>query len=234
MTKSEKVPSSLLFCAQLKKDIAKQLIQVQEEERKRISRTLHDSVTQDLLGLLVELRVLKYMDDAEEMNKRLQIAERNITNTIAKIKNLSVELRDSNLSNVGIKEALQLHFQWVKKHYGLTIHFQSNIAGNRFSNEIETVIFRICQEAIFNAYKYAGVREIFVELNRANDRIDLKIKDLGKGFNPVEEVMGTGLGITGMEERAAIIGAKLSIFSSIGNGTLVQMKVPLKERGPKS
>ncbi|MCK1999235.1 sensor histidine kinase [Psychrobacillus psychrodurans] len=209
----------------------KQIIKAQEDERKRISRELHDSVAQEILSSLVDLRLMKYLKSPEEVSQKVQHMEASLTRLLDEIRNMSVELRPSSLDDLGIEAALRSHFKWIEKNYGLVVHYTSEIKGKRFLNEIETVVYRICQESILNALKYADVDEVNVELYEKDDNLILKIVDDGIGFDTSQRVFkGTGLGLFGMKERAELVGGKLSIMSSMGKGTEVLLYIPLKER----
>ncbi|WP_370627148.1 sensor histidine kinase [Psychrobacillus sp. INOP01] len=209
----------------------KQIIKAQEDERKRISRELHDSVAQEILSSLVDLRVMKYLKSPEDVSQKVQHIEASLTRLLDEIRNLSVELRPSSLDDLGIEAALRSHFKWIEKNYGLIVHYTSEIKGKRFLSEIETVVYRICQESILNALKYADVDEVMVELYEKDDNLMLRIVDEGIGFDTTKRVIkGTGLGLFGMKERAELVGGKLSIMSSKDKGTEVLLYIPLKER----
>ena len=209
----------------------KQIIKAQEDERKRISRELHDGVAQEILSSLVDLRLMKYLKSPEEVSLKVQHIETSLTRLLGEIRNMSVELRPSSLDDLGIEAALRSHFKWVESNYGLVVHYTSEIKGKRFLSEIETVVYRICQESILNALKYADVDEVQVELYESDDNLLLKIVDEGIGFDMKKRVVkGTGLGLFGMKERAELVRGKLSIMSSIGKGTEVLLFIPLKER----
>lgn len=212
----------------------KRTIEAQEDERKRISRELHDSVAQELLSSLVDLRVLKYMNVEGEVLTKIQQMEGSLSRLLDNIRNLAVELRPSSLDDLGLEAAFRTHFKWIEKNYGISVRFFSHIQGVRFSSEIETVAYRICQEALLNAIKYADVDEIEVHLKENNRMLDLYVIDRGVGFDvDACESKGTGLGIYGMRERAELAGGKLSISSEAGAGTTVHVQIPIGTRATK-
>ena len=135
-------------------------IQAQENERKRISRELHDSVIQDMLNIDVELRLLKYKHRDKVLAETSQRIEGLLSQLIDDIRNMSVELRPSSLDDLGIEAAFKSYFKQFEENYGMHIKYDSNIKGMRFDNEIETVVYRVVQEGVFNALKYAEVNEI--------------------------------------------------------------------------
>lgn len=199
----------------------------QENERKRISRELHDSVIQEMLNVDVELRLLKYQQSMQSIVDDSIRIEGLMSKLIDEIRNLAVELRPSSLDDLGLDAAFKTFFKQAEENYGIYIEFHSNIVTRRFDNEIETVVYRIVQEAVFNAVKYAEVGEINVDLNVNNDKLIAEIIDRGKGFNQFEQPKGTGLGLYGMNERAELVNAVVNIDTQIGRGTIVTLEVPL-------
>lgn len=206
----------------------KQIIKAQEDERKRISRELHDGVAQEILSSLVDIRVMKYLKDPEDVAQKVKHIETSLTRLLDEIRSMSVELRPSSLDDLGIEAAFRSHFKWIEKNYGLIVHYNHEIKGKRFNSEIETVVYRICQEAILNALKYADVDEIFVHLYEKENILILDLVDKGNGFDVINRVSkGTGLGLFGMKERAELVQGAFSINSTVGKGTEVHLEVPL-------
>src|SRR5690625_2312628 len=198
-----------------------QVMKAQEEERKRISRELHDSVAQEMLSLLVDIRVLKYMTSNKDIVDKVRQTEGTLMRLLEDIQHLSVELRPSTLDDLGLEAAFRAHFKTVEKNYGLIVHFTSNIGPKRYEGEIETAVYRICQEAVLNALKYAEVDEMYVGIFEQDQCLRLSVSDKGRGFlldNIDPE--GTGLGLYGMKERAELIKGNLNIQSSVGEGSV--------------
>lgn len=208
------------------KTITRKIINAQENERKRISRELHDSVVQELLNVVVDLRLIKYKED-EERDKHIQLIEGSMSRLMNDIRNLSLELRPSSLDDLGLVAAFRSHFKQLEKNYGLEVQFDTNIENERFSNEIETAVYRITQEAILNALKYANVDEVHVLVQREEDELIVEISDNGDGFEIGETPQGTGLGLFGMQERAEIVGGSVNINSEKGKGTFITLTIPL-------
>lgn len=165
-------------------------IQAQENERKRISRELHDSVIQEML-------------------------------------NIDVELRPSSLDDLGIEAAFNSYFKQFEENYGIQINYHSNIKGLRFDNEVETVVYRVIQEAVLNALKYAEVNEIEVHISKNEHRLLAEVVDRGKGFNLDDKPRGSGLGFYGMRERAELVNGNINIESHLNKGTIVTLDIPI-------
>lgn len=209
-------------------NMTKYVIKAQEDERKRISRELHDSVAQELLSSLVDLRVLKYMNADEVVLNKLQQTEASLTRLLDDIRRLAVELRPASLDDFGLEAAFRSHFKWLEKNYGLLMDFKAELSAARYSNEIETVVYRICQEAVLNALKYANTDEIQVRLFEEKGELQLIVQDEGSGFQlNTRDSRGTGLGLFGMRERAELVQGQLIILSEVGAGTTIHLRIPL-------
>lgn len=207
-----------------------QIMKAQEEERKRISRELHDSVAQEMLSLLVDLRVLKYLTKENEVVEKVRQTEGKLMNLLEDIQNLSVELRPATLDDLGLEAAFRAHFKSIEKNYGLVVYFSSNIGSKRYEGEIETAVYRICQEAVLNALKYAGVDSVEVRLWEEQNYLSLHITDYGCGFLVKNmSPQGTGLGLYGMRERAELVKGELQIHSVLEKGTQILLDIPLKK-----
>jgi len=207
----------------------KNTIKAQEDERKRISRELHDSVAQELLSSLVDLRVLKYLNVPDEVLQKLQHTEASLTRLLDQIRNLSVELRPSSLDDLGLEAAFRSHFKWIEKNYGVIVEFIAELHGTRYNSEVETVFYRVCQESVLNALKYAGVDEISVRLFETEHFLEMVVADKGQGFDlNKRDSKGTGLGLYGMKERAELVGGELLITSQLGQGTTIHLKIPTR------
>lgn len=204
----------------------KHVIEAQENERKRISRELHDSVAQELMSAVIDLRVLKYMTNDEQLLKKMKQTEASMTRLLDDIRNLSVELRPPTLDDLGLEAAFRSHFKRLERNYGLLIEFTSDLSQKRYASEIETIIYRVCQEAVLNSLKYAGVDTVKVELTDLGDKLQLIVEDEGVGFDPEDKPLGTGMGLYGMQERAELVGGSISIESRVGQGTKVVLQVP--------
>ncbi|WP_379134130.1 ATP-binding protein [Paenibacillus sp. sgz500958] len=206
----------------------KHVIEAQENERKRISRELHDSVAQELMSAVVDLRLLKYMTGDEQLLKKVKQTEVSMTRLLTDIRNLSVELRPAALDDFGLEAAFRSHFKRLEQNYGLVIEFESGLSNKRYGSEIETVIYRICQEAVLNALKYAQVDMIKVSISESKQLLQLMIEDEGAGFNLGDEPNGTGLGLYGMQERAELVGGSFTVDSEVGQGTRIKVQVPVR------
>ncbi len=201
-------------------------IAAQEDERRRISRELHDGVAQELLTTSFKLRQLADTVD-DEGCRLLDEALGSIDSVLDELHNISVMLRPSSLDHLGFLAALRSQATVLEKTYGCAVSIEGNLSHERFDRAMETQAYRICQEAMTNASKYSGADEVVVQVEEAGDWIHVSVSDCGCGFNvDSPEVRGSGCGILGMRERAALIGAAFDIKSG-PHGTRVTIAAPM-------
>lgn len=208
-----------------------QVTRAQEEERKRISRELHDDTIQSLVVLSRRLDSLASRNNDLSDKTRLQLEElRQQTNNImGEVRRLSQDLRPVTLDGLGLLSALRWLAADVEQHSGIATQVKVTGTENRLPEEIELVLFRITQEALRNVWRHskATQADITIEYNEKNTRIG--IHDNGIGFDVQKKLTGTltkdgKLGLTGMQERAKLIGGILSIQSEPGNGCTVTIE----------
>ena len=198
-------------------------------ERHRIAQDIHDSVIQDLLGVQMQLRTLKYAKNMEEMHQGLREADGHMSRILKELRTILVSVKPGILEDLGLCAALRKHFLFLETSYKMEIAFHENVGSTRFAEEIENVVYRICQEATANACKYSGTDRIEVELLMEDNILFLRILDSGMGFdteNP--EIFGEGMGLPGMRFWAADVGASLTVHSEPGRGTGIFLEVPIQ------
>ncbi|MEO3944693.1 sensor histidine kinase [Gorillibacterium sp. CAU 1737] len=208
----------------------KHVIEAQEKERRRLSRELHDSVAQELMSAVVDVRVLKHLTKEEALLKKMNQTEALMTRLLDDIRNLSVELRPATLDDFGLEAAFKSHFKRMEQRYGLLIDFRPSLPRKRYSSEIETVVYRVCQEAVLNALKYAEVDSVTVTLTERDEVLELVVEDHGTGFHPNAAPIGTGLGLYGMRERAELVNGVFHLQSRPNEGTSITLRVPAADR----
>lgn len=197
----------------------KQVMLIQEEERKRLSRELHDGVGQSLYSLIIQLdRMVSDTNSAELAEIRQHVAY-----IIEDIRGIAWELRPSVLDDLGVIPAIRTFLENYSAHCGIQVQFDSNIKG-RLHAQQETVIYRVIQEALTNVNKYADVSTAQVTILENDGRIEVVIEDQGKGFTRNTETRGVGL--FSMEERVRGIGGRLFIQSKPDQGTKVMFSIP--------
>ncbi|MGE5703118.1 MAG: ATP-binding protein [Clostridia bacterium] len=208
------------------------VISAQEEERKRISRELHDGVGQALYSILVGLKVVDQLQLDEQIMEHLATVQQMTARALNEVKSLAVELRPSALDDLGLIPAIRSYMKRFEQIFG--IELELNITGEfrRYDSVVETTLYRICQEAMTNAAKYADTDKIQVDINDHGDKLEMVIADQGKGFSLDQiEAAGTGLGLYGMKERAGLLSGQVEISSKPQKGTTIHVSIPLDEKG---
>ncbi|REJ14284.1 MAG: histidine kinase [Paenibacillaceae bacterium] len=209
------------------KTMMTRVIEVQEEERKRISRELHDGVGQSLFSLLI--RIDRLLDDHPEM-AGLRGLRRDVANVMEDIRSMARELRPSVLDDLGVGPAVRTYVENYSAHYGIDVRLVIELRG-RPAIAAETTIYRVVQEALTNIAKYADVDECEVTIKETDDKVETIVRDEGAGFDP--SVSRTGVGLFSMEERARAVGGSLVIRSAPDKGTEVRLIVPKEPAAPR-
>ena len=210
--------------------LSRRLFEVQEEERRRLARDLHDDVGQALTALKIQLESL-----ARTAGSRVDECVDTVQHTLERVRQLSLSLRPPQLDDLGLAAALRSHLDRQARVAGLQAHFEAEEALNELPPDTETACFRIAQEAITNVLRHARARNLWVRLFTAGGRLAISVRDDGHGFD-VEEVRersaGAGsLGLLGMEERIALAGGSFELRSAPGQGTVLLATFPAAAAG---
>jgi len=195
------------------------MMHIQEEERRRFSRELHDGIGQSLFSLLIQLDGIL----SDEPREDLQKLRSNISGIMEEVRTLAWELRPSVLDDLGVVPAIRTYLDNYTKYCGIRIGFENELRG-RLGIQSETVIYRVIQEALTNIMKYSQTDEAVVRILDRGDAVEVQVEDRGKGFS--NETKGKGVGLFSMEERAKSIGGQLEVISAPGEGTRVTLSVP--------
>jgi signal transduction histidine kinase len=207
------------------RDLGRRLLKAQEEERSRIALELHDDVSQQAVALAIDLQRIN--DSAPgPAQKIVRDAQKRVKSLLKSVHDLSHRLHPANLRLVGLLGALG-QLQRDLSRPGITITVSSENVAAILPDDIALCLFRIAQEAMQNAIKHSGARNIKVQLKGDNEAIALKIIDDGAGFD-VDAAAGRGLGLISMHERAESVGGTLRVVSRKGAGTRLQVTVPFR------
>jgi signal transduction histidine kinase len=202
------------------------IVAAQENERRSISRELHDQVGQALTGVLVELANLSNLiraGDYSALSDKTAEIKREVESSIGVVRNMALLLRPSMLDDLGLVPALQWQAREVSKRSGIWVKVSA--AGvDELPEEHKTCIYRVVQEALHNAVQHAAARNITVTVTQENSHLRLAIEDDGKGF---QTQITKGMGILGMEERVSHLGGEFTLESEPGHGTTVHVDLPL-------
>ncbi len=217
-------------------ELIKRILTVQEDERRRIARELHDETGQALSALIVNLDMVRAtVEDQPRTSEALDRLKGLAEGTLEEVRKLIYDLRPTVLDDLGLTAALRWYAQAQLEPRGVEVAFTIRLGETRLDPVVETTLFRIAQEAMWNIVKHSGATRAEVELRLAGDRVRLRVHDNGRGFRldgerPFEPLRG-GLGLGGMRERASLIGGAVSVRSNEGHGTEVTAELPLTAPG---
>jgi two-component system, NarL family, sensor histidine kinase UhpB len=209
------------------REVAARALHAEEEERKRISRELHDDTAQTLAALLLRLRVARGTEDPVARDALLEQFRRELGEALERIRRFARGLRPPALDDLGLVPALESHVRSLADTVETPIRVEAEPLERPLPRATELALYRIAQEALANAIRHAGAREVELSIAETDGRVVLTVADDGHGFDvgAVREE-GRGLGVFGMEERALYIGGSLDIQST-PSGTRVRASVPL-------
>ena len=209
--------------------LVRRVMITQEDERKRISRDLHDHLGQKMTALRLRVEVLKNeIRENEELLEHIQHLEQLARDVDAEVDFLAWELRPAAIDELGLEAALDNFVKEWSRHFEIASEFiAARSAQRRLAAAAEINLYRIAQEALNNVVKYANATRVNVTLAEEDDIIALVVEDDGVGFDPEEEAnRKQGLGLIGMGERAAILQGELKIESGNGKGTKIHARIP--------
>src|SRR5216684_5815215 len=214
---------------------ASQIIQAQEQERQRIARELHDETSQVLTSLLISLTLLEESVETQEARERIADTRALAHSTLRAIRNLSIDLRPSALDDLGLLPALRWYVKEYQKKCSIEVEFHATGFKERLPAEMETALYRIVQECLTNTAKHANASRVTITLKEETDRVYARITDDGRGFD-YEALLKTpgqelGLGLAGMHERAVLLDGTLDVHSVPGQGTTIEVNIPLPSTG---
>lgn len=215
------------------RSLASQVIHAQEDERRRLSRELHDDTAQVLFAQLLRLSALKGFSDPGVQSLAASL-EQLTSEALESVRRMALELRPPALDDLGLVAALGDLAQRFSESIQIPIDYEYRGPRGRLSSEIELVLYRVAQEALTNAQKHGSPRHIWIDLDRGAEDVTLSIRDDGRGFDPGNVVAsdgrGLGLGMFGMEERVSLVNGKFRVWSSPGKGVEIFSYVPISGR----
>ncbi len=203
--------------------LSRRLVEVQEQERRALSRELHDEMGQLLTGLQLQLE--RRGDGRDGLEGRRDVMLGLVEDLMARVRTLTTELRPPALDDLGLVPALLGYLDRYTERTGVEVRFTHAHAARRFSPEVELAAFRLVQEALTNVARHAGVKEVKVELSWEEDRLRVEVRDSGQGFRS-RRVQGRGGGLSGMRERLRILGGSIDLRAAPGRGTVLVATIP--------
>ncbi len=213
--------------------LSSQVLHAQEEERKRISRELHDEVAQALTAINVSLAMLPRHGtlDPGLLGERIVDTQALLRKTMERVRHFARELRPDLLDQLGLVPALRSCLNAFGKRTGLRVRFQASPGVECLSEEQKTVVFRVTQESLTNVAKHARASQVTVTLRLARKAVHLRVKDNGRSSAPApgrSPRRNNGLGLLGMQERARLVNGRFAVTFARGRGTCVSVEIPCK------
>jgi signal transduction histidine kinase len=215
-------------------ELLARLVFAQEDERRRIAREMHDQFGEQLTALGRSIGMLKEAcSDHDDLRGRVEAVEAVAQQIDRDVDQLVWKLRPTVLDDLGLRAALANYVRDWSKRVGISAELHTaGLVDDRLASEAETTLYRIAQEALTNVAKHSRARKVEVILERGTDHVSLIVEDDGMGFDSEEgDAKGGGFGLLGMQERAALVGARLQIESTPGEGTAILFRMPVDPPG---
>jgi len=226
------------------RNLSRRLLSIQEEERKRISRELHDVIGQTLTGINVRLSTLKSQStsNAAELHRKIGITQKLVEKSVEIVHRFARDLRPAALDDLGLIPALHSHFKIFMQETGIRVTFTAFAGVEALEIAKRTVLYRVAQESLNNIARHAKATRADVNIHSLSGLICMEIKDDGRGF----KVDGSSnskkpdrLGLLGMRERLEMVGGTFCVTSSPGHGTTIRVEIPKsgslpRKNSPKS
>ena len=219
--------------------LAKAVWKVQEEERRHLARELHDGLGQTLTALTLQLeRLREKLDDgtvSPELVARVGDSVEMARLALNESREMSRLLRPPVLDDLGVGAALSWLARTLEQRTGLKVELTLDALDERLDPDLETLVFRLIQEALTNVLRHSGVDRAQVSVRRSGEALELRIADAGQGFDSEAAFDGSvaaGSGLRGMRDRLELFGGRLELASAPGEGTLILAIVPLGGEAP--
>lgn len=231
-TEQQKIADELKAMQQNLRYYFQQATKAQEEERKRISHELHDDTIQALVVLSRQLDTLASNKEgmSEENRLRLEDLWQQTDNILKGVRRLSQDLRPAALDRLGLLPALEWLASSVSEHSGITTEVEVTGEERRLPEEVAIALFRITQEALRNVWRHSGATDARIAVDFTDNTTRITVSDNGKGFNLPDKIGDMAkdgkLGLTGMQERAQLVGGNLIVQSRPDEGTSVSVEIP--------
>jgi PAS domain S-box-containing protein len=218
--------------------LSHQLLRAQEEERKRVSRELHDEIVQTLVGINVHLASLSMMVplNLKDLRKKMVQTRRLVKNSVDSVHRFARELRPTVLDDLGLIPALQSFINEFAKRTNIRVHFTAVAEVEQLSGIQRTVLYRVAQSALANVDQHAQASEVTVSIQQCQGAIRLEVHDNGKSFEAEGVLFAKRherLGLLGSRERVEMVGGIFGVKSSPGHGTTISAEVPTTGKSPK-
>ena len=210
--------------------LSRQLMEIQENERRHIARELHDEIGQSLTAVKINLETILRLPNTDPVEPYVAESIAIVERVLRQVRAISLDLRPAMLDDLGLESALRWYLGRLAARSGFTTEFSADSAAAQLPPELRTTCFRVVQEALTNVVRHAQARHVRVGIRRRGAQLRLLVADDGIGFDPreaqVRAVQGASLGLVGMQERVLLAGGELSIESRAGQGTTIRALFP--------
>ncbi len=225
--------SALLRSRNELRALTAKLLQTQADERRRVSRELHDDLSQKVAKLQFDLETLEQQlpHDPKEMKKQLLILRDEIETLSNDIRRIAYELHPSALDHLGLAVALRSYISEFNEREGIPVQFMPRKVPAQIPAEVASAVYRIVQEALRNVAKHAGKTSVSIALTGGSNQLSLSIRDNGIGFDVHSAQDTSGLGLISMQERARLVNGEFSLETMPGRGATVTVRIPLSSPG---
>ena len=213
--------------------LSRQILLIQEEERKRISRELHDVIAQTLAGINIQLAALKIEAAADNKNLRRKISstQKLVEKSVDIVHRFARELRPPVLDDLGLIPALHALMKKFSKETGIQVHLTAFAEVEKLSDVKRLALYRIAQQALTNVARHARASRVDVTISKLRNTILMQIKDNGRSFD-VEKILNSiksrRMGLVGMRERSEMVDGKFKIVSAPDEGTTIDVQIPFR------
>jgi signal transduction histidine kinase len=211
-------------------------LSTQEGERRKIARELHDEIGQGLTAAIITLQMMLKQPAAASLAADLREGADLLNTTLQQVRAMSLELRPAMLDDLGLVPALKWHLDRVGQRSGLRVQLSTEGLAERLPTELETVCYRVAQEALTNIVRHSKSSQVQVTLRQANDEVQLTVTDDGRGFDlaaaQARAQVGGSMGLLSMEERVTLLGGQLKVQTAPGLGCQVSARLPLPSASP--
>ena len=231
ITQRKKSQEALLKSREDFRNLAGKLLSVQESERRRLAREMHDDLTQRLAVLAIDIGKIEqdFQDTEDPVVGNLQSIRESLVSLSGDIHAISRQLHPSILEDLGLVDAVKSECISFSRREGIAVDFHNEGVPPKISPDVAICIYRIVQEGLRNVAKHSGATQLQISLIGKDDSIHLTIKDQGAGFDLKETKKKLGLGLVSMQERTRLIQGNISIESRPGKGTVINVRASLKD-----
>lgn len=228
-TRAAEHRNRLMLAEQRLRWLSRRLVHTQEEERKSLSRELHDQIGQMLTGIRMVFGNLEQSRTAPEKDFKDQVAEGKVLaeQTLQMVRDLALGLRPSMLDDLGLEPALKWQAREFSRRSGTPVEFKTDGLLENVTDDVGTCAYRVVQESLTNCARHSRAKTVRIDLHGGLTELSLTVRDDGVGFDSAQ-ISGRGLGLVGIQERVHELGGTVTVDSQPGRGTVLKAVIPLK------